>query len=141
MTIKSSQDRVALEALLKQLEALPSHQNPIKQAMRKLRNVHFARFVFLSEDKLAVITTYDGSLESYIDAFVNEIGAVFDQLLTHMQHAPPLPVAQHRQAFLQYVQRHDVAVGSFFSAYPALGVQDILLQERNSSGPGPEPHD
>ena len=130
MTIKSSQDRAELARLLNQMQALQTDQNPITRALRKLGNVHFARFVFLGDEKLAVITTYDGKFDAYIDAFVNELGDVFDQLLKHMQDAPPLPVAQNRPQFLDFVKRNDIAPAVlFYSAYPQLGVQDILLLE------------
>lgn len=131
MTIKSQQDYEQLNALLKNLQGQSSDQNPITQALNALSTVHFARFVFLSERQLAVITTYDGSFERYIDAFVNKIGKVFDMLLAHMQDAPPLPVESHRDEFLQYVQRNDLkCVGTMYSAYPNLTVLDILTMER-----------
>jgi hypothetical protein len=131
MTIKSAQDLAALKALLEKIQSMPPEQNPISRALTKLSTVHFARFVFLNEHQLAVITTYDGSFEDYIDAFVNTIGAVFDQLLAHMADAPPLPVSEHRAEFLDYVRRNDLkAVPPFYSAYPHLKVLDILTLDK-----------
>lgn len=131
MTIKSKQDYEQLNALLTNLQNQSPAQNPISLALNELSTVHFARFVFLSECQLAVITTYDGSFERYIDAFVNKIGKVFDMLLQHMQDAPPLPVELHRDEFLKYVQRNDLkCVGTMYSAYPNLTVLDILTLER-----------
>jgi hypothetical protein len=92
--------------------------------------VHFARFVFLDDRHLAVITTYDNDFADYIDSFVNEIGPVFDELLKRMDGAPPLPVSDHRKEFLDYVQRNDRASASFFSAYPSLNVIDILSMQK-----------
>ncbi len=104
MTIKSPEDRARLKELITTLQALPPESNPIARALTKLGNVHFARFVFIGDDKLAVITTYDDDFESYIRSFVDEIGGVFDQLLTHMKDAPPLPVEEHVTEFLEYVK-------------------------------------
>lgn len=127
MTIKSEQDYRQLKALIEKLQSLPPEQNPIVVALTKLATVHFARFVFLSESQLAVITTYDGSFEDYIDAFVNHLGGVFDQLLVHMKDASPTPVSDHRAEFLAFVKKHDLkCVPPLYSAYPGLKVLDIL---------------
>lgn len=131
MTTKSPEDTAALKALVTKIQGLPQEQNPIWQALTKLGTVHFARFVFLNDRQLAVITTYDGSFEDYIDAFVNTIGGVFDQLLAHMADAPPLPVSDHRDEFLAYVRRNDLtAMPPFYSAYPRLKVMDILTLDK-----------
>ena len=96
-------------------------------SLELLATVHFARFVFLENNtKLGVITTYDGSFDTYINEFVDEIGDVFNALLAHMSDAPPLPVQQNRQAFLDYVRKNDLrAIEPFFSAYPKATVLDI----------------
>jgi hypothetical protein len=131
MTIKSPADRAALQATIEHLQALPPESNPIATALKKIATVHFARFVFLNDSQLAVITTYDDSFDRYVDAFVDEIGMVFDKLLVHMKDAPPLPVADNREAFLQYVKKNDIpCVPPFFSAYPDLKVLDILTLQR-----------
>lgn len=127
MAIKSPQDAAALAALLHKIQSAPPGQNPIWTALNKLKTVHFARFVFLENNaKLAVITTYDGSFDDYINEFIDEIGDVFNALLAHMTDAPPLPVQQHRQAFLDYVRKNDLrAIEPFYSAYPQATVLDI----------------
>jgi hypothetical protein len=131
MDIKSPQDFQMLKALVEGIQRLPPDQNPIDRALTKLSMVHFARFVFLSDNQFAVITTYDGSFEEYIDAFVNAIGPVFDQLLSHMSAAPPLPVAEHPREFLDYVRNNDRrAIEPFYSAYPQLKVLDILTLKK-----------
>jgi hypothetical protein len=127
MTIKSTADAQALNGLLRKIQSAPLEQNPIWTALNKLNTVHFARFVFLENNtKLAVITTYDGSFEDYINEFIDEIGDVFNALLAHMTGAPSLPVQQNRQAFLDYVRANDLrAIEPFYSAYPKATVLDI----------------
>ena len=74
----------------------------------------------------AVITTYDGSFEDYINDFIDEIGDVFNALLSHMAGAPPLPVQQHRAEFLAYVRANDLrCIEPFYSAYPKATVLDV----------------
>jgi len=131
MTIKSPDDYKALKQTLEGLQKKPPNENPIRVALTKLGIVHFARFVFLGETQLAIITAYDGSFEDYVDAFINEIGGVFDMLFAHVKDAPPLPCSHHRKEFLDYIQKHDLrCIEPFYSAYPDLGVLDILTLQR-----------
>jgi hypothetical protein len=127
MSIKSADDTRVLEAMLHKIQSAPPEQNPIWTALNRLNTVHFARFVFLeNKTKLAVITTYDGSFDDYINEFIDEIGDVFNGLLAHMADAPQLPVQQNRQAFLDYVRANDLrAIEPFYSAYPTATVLDI----------------
>src|SRR4051812_7013872 len=127
MAIKSPTDAQALNALLQKIQSAPPAQNPIWAALNALNNVHFARFVFLEQNtKLAVITTYDGTFENYINEFIDAIGDVFNALLAHMSDAPTLPVQKNRQAFLDYVRANDLrAIEPFYSAYPRATVLDI----------------
>jgi hypothetical protein len=128
MTIKSPDDYQQLNQLLQKIQSAPPEQNPIWVALTKLQTVHFARFVFLENNtKLAVITTYDGSFEDYINEFIDEIGDVFNALLAHMSGAPALPVQRNRAAFLDYVRANDLrGIEPFYSAYPQATVLDIL---------------
>ena len=137
MTIKSAEDRDQLKRLIDGMQALPPDRNPIVLALTKLGDVHFARFVFIGEDKLAVITTYDNEFEVYIRSFVAEIGDIFDQLLTHMKDAPTESVKVNPEAFLEYVKKNDLTCEQpLYSAYPKLKVQDILtLQKRAAEQP------
>ena len=127
MTIKSPADAQMLAGLLAKIQSAPPALNPIWAALTKLNIVHFARFVFLEKNtKLAVITTYDGTFEDYINDFIDEIGDVFNALLAHMSDAPLLPVQQHRQEFLDYVRANDLrCIEPFYSAYPKATVLDI----------------
>ena len=127
MTIKSEASARELQGLLHQIQSAPPDKNPIWTALNKLNTVHFARFVFLENNtKLAVITTYDGTFEDYINEFIDEIGNVFNALLAHMTDASPIPIQQNRQAFLDYVRKNDLrAIEPFYSAYPKATVLDI----------------
>jgi hypothetical protein len=138
MDIKSNDDAAQLRAFLTASQEKPADQNPITVALNKLGLVHDARFVFLSNDtQLAVITTYDGDFETYIQAFTNELGDIFDFLLSHMKDAPPLKVKDHTAEFLAYVKKRDLqAFGGLYSAYPTLSVQDIkFIQTKATATP------
>lgn len=127
MTAKSPEACVGLRRTVEHLQSLPAEKNPIITALDRLGTVHFARFAFLDHNQLAVITTYDGDFETYINEFVNEIGEVFDTLLQYVADAPPLPVQTYRDEFLEFVRKNDRgAVGIFYSAYPERTVLDII---------------
>jgi hypothetical protein len=126
MKAASPQAYAALQQTVEGLQSRPPDQNPVVAALDKLGTVHFARFVFLGDDQLAVITTYDGDFDDYINDFIDEIGDVFNALLRHVDDGL-VPVQSHRQEFLRFVREHDLrCVGPFYSAYPDRTVLDIL---------------
>jgi hypothetical protein len=127
MKIKSDADYQQLNGILPHIQSLPPDNNPIWVALDKLANVHFARFAFLENNtRLAVITTYDGTFEDYINEFIDAIGDVFNGLLAHMAEAPPLPVQSNRTEFLAYVKANDFrGIEPFYCAYPTATVLDI----------------
>jgi hypothetical protein len=127
MKAKSPEDYAALQRLIAHFQSLPPEQNPVTIALNRIGTVHFARFAFLGNDQLGVITTYDGDFAVYINEFIDTIGDVFNALMVHVESAPPLPVQTYRQEFLDYVHSVDVGcVGTFYSAYPERTVLDIL---------------
>jgi hypothetical protein len=131
MKAKSPEDYAILRKTVEHLQSLPPDQNPVTVALNKIATVHFARFAFLDNDQLPVITSYDGDFEAYINEFINEIGDVFNILMAYVGNGPPLPVQTYRQEFLDYIRAHDFrCVGTFYSAYPDRTVLDIL----NSAG-------
>ncbi len=133
MTVRSPADRRTLQEKLEALQSLPREKNPIIAALDAIATVHFARFVFLDDIRLAVITTYDGDFDAYINEFVDHIGEVFDDLLQHVDGAPPLPVQRHRAEFLDYVRRNDLrCLPPFYSAYPRHTVLDVLAAATSS---------
>lgn len=128
MKAKCEESWTELRRAVEHLQSLPDDKNPIVIALNKIGTVHFARFVFVEESRqLAVITTYDGDFDTYINEFVNEIGDIFNTLLSFVVDAPPLPVQTYRQEFLDYIRAADLrCVGNFYSAYPDTTVLDVL---------------
>jgi len=135
--------QTALTAIMKIKQPTALHARALKLVLThayqrvvdildQVGTVHFARFVFLENDtKLALITAYDGSFETYMKNYIEVAGDLFDLMLDHIQDAPPLSVRQYRDEFIAYVRRIDVVSDSpLYSAYGHLTVQDILrLQE------------
>lgn len=105
-------------------------------ALQRLGFVHFARFLILPDTfgdikvtRFLIVTTFDFEFSDYVQIFVDELGEVFDQLLALMRNAPPTPVKQNREAFIEYVRKIRIPPVLFYTAYPDLSVQNILKME------------
>ena len=133
---------------LQQLGGLIATAKPaIDQALQTIGTVHFARFVVLDGStsnlqpgatgpyKLAVITSYDGDFNTYIQDFVNNIGKIFDMLLSMTTDGEALiPVEQNVEGFTKYVAQNDASQNApnsefvMYSAYPCT-VQQVLAAD------------
>ena len=131
LTLKSPADYDALVAIL------PIVKGQVDNAFAQLKNVHFARVVFLDDNtKVAVITEVDGDFDKYVQDFAQALGPVFDTLFAHSVEAPPLPVEdpQNLQAFIDLSKKYNITPAYFYSAYPDLTVINILNLQSQSQG-------
>jgi hypothetical protein len=107
------------------LNYLVQNQAAIDAALTQVGTVHFARFLLIPGTQyLFVITAYDGDFNAYIQAFTNLLGDVFNQLLSCVDPAPPLPVQQNVAAFQAFVKANNIPTG-LYSAYPNCTVVQI----------------
>lgn len=133
LNIKSKADAKKVQEFL----AMETTKTTINTALEAVGTVHFARFVFLSESELAIITSYDGDFEAYVDAFIDQLHSIFDTLLSFMiGGAEVTPIKKKTDEFLAYIKTHDRSrVGGVlqqeFCAYPNLTVAAILSCEDN----------
>jgi hypothetical protein len=120
------------------LSQIGKAQTAIDAALNAVATVHYARFVVFDRSapnlqpqggagpfSLGVITTFDGDFDVYIQAFVNELGPIFDAFLSlSVDGAGLIPVAQHVQEFTDYIAAHDASQQppnsgfGMYSAYP-----------------------
>jgi hypothetical protein len=109
-------------------------------ALKRLGFVHFARFFIVVDEvggtkiaRFIIVTTFDFDFRDYVQAFIEEIGDVFDQLVVLMQDAPPTPVREHREEFMKYVKQISsppaIIPALFYGAYPDYSVQNVLKME------------
>jgi hypothetical protein len=107
------------------LEYLVQNQDKINAALTQVGTVHFARFLAIPGTQyLFVITAYDGDFNTYIQAFTNLLGDVFNLLLSCVDPAPPLPVQKNVAAFQEFVKENNLQTG-LYSAYPDCTVVQI----------------
>lgn len=124
----------------------------IDQALGNIGTVHYARFLVLDTTTanlqptgptdannlvLAVITEYDGSFDTYISDFVNQLGPVFNALLQYVQGGSALiPVANNLAAFTAFIAKNDYSqmpgAPAMYGAY-SYTVQQILAWGQQNS--------
>jgi hypothetical protein len=105
----------------------------------RVRTIHFARFVFLdSRRRMLFISNYDGTLEAYMDDFVNKVGWGLNVMFSNGVGYPRTEWilqggAKQEQNFKYYVRRHQMPTAVWYKAYPGLTVFDLarntLLRE------------
>jgi hypothetical protein len=119
-----------LEELKATVKGLPVAA--LNMALDRVGTVHSTRFVILEDEqgrwaKLIVVAIYDGTVPHYISAFARELKLAFNTLFEFVADKPPLPVEDHVDEFIAYVESHDVpsANGETYRANPGLTVLDI----------------
>jgi hypothetical protein len=120
------------------LSQIGKAQPEIDAALNAVGTVHYARFVVFDRSapnlepqgatgpfSLAVITSFDGDFDVYIQDFVNKLGPIFDAFLSiSADGAGLIPVAQHVQEFTAYVAANNASQQppnsgfGMYSAYP-----------------------
>jgi hypothetical protein len=134
LNIKSEADAIKVQEFL----ANETTKKTINEALENIRTVHFARFVFLSKLQLAVITSYDGDFDVYIQRFADDLGEIFNVLLKLMTGTDGLfPVWENLADLKKYIKKNDRShingvLQSEFCAYPTLTVQDILKKSKQA---------
>jgi hypothetical protein len=99
-----------------------------------VRTIHFARWVFLDGKKRAVfMSNYDGSLESYMDDFINKVGFGLNVAFSGGIGYPTTKWlvgdgCSDERKFKEYLRRHQVPTQVWYKAYPGLTAIDL---ERN----------
>jgi hypothetical protein len=101
----------------------------------RVRTIHFARFVFLDgRQRMLFISNYDGTLEAYMDDFVNKVGWGLNIMFSNGLGYPRTDWvlqggAKQEQKFKYYVRRHQMPTAVWYKAYPGLTIFDLA---RNS---------
>jgi hypothetical protein len=106
-----------------------------KGRLARVRSIHFARWVFLDNHKrILFASNYDGSLESYMDDFINKVffglNVVFSAGIGYPSTRWLLEDgAWDEQKFEYFLRRHQLPTQVWYNAYPSM---TAVEQERNS---------
>ncbi len=103
--------------------------------LARVATIHFARWVFLDKKKrLFFASNYDGSLESYMDDFINKVAWGLNLVFSNGVGYPRTNWlisggAKDEQKFKYYIRRHELPTEVWYNAHPGLTAFDL---ERNT---------
>ncbi|NQW99063.1 hypothetical protein HQ447_00285, partial [bacterium] len=101
----------------------------------RIRTIHFARWVFLDDRKRMVFfSNYDGSVESYMDDFINKTGFGLNASFSNGIGYPRtnwlvLDGCADERKYKEFLRRHTIPTQVWYKAYPGLTAVDL---ERNT---------
>ena len=134
-TLKPGLLRLATAAFALLLIDYSARHVYMRGALARVRTIHFARWVFLDHrQRVLFISNYDGSLESYMDDFINKVGFGLNVVFSNGVGYPRTDwlikkgCADERK-FKEYLRRHQMPTDVWYKAYPGLTAVDL---ERNS---------
>ena len=103
--------------------------------LARVTSIQFARWVFLDKGKRVIFcSNYDGSLESYMDDFINKVFFGLNVVFSNGVGYPRtdwllLHGARNEQAFKGYLRRHQMPTQVWYNASPGL---TALNKRRNA---------
>ena len=98
--------------------------------LARVTSIQFARWVFLDSGKRVIFASnYDGSLESYMDDFINKVFFGLNVVFSNGIGYPRtrwliLDGARDEQTFKNYLRRHQMPTQVWYNAYPGLTAHD-----------------
>jgi hypothetical protein len=99
--------------------------------LARVNTIHFARWVFLdNKQRLFFASNYDGSLDSYMDDFINKVAFGLNLVFSNGVGYPTtnwliLDGAKDEQKFKDYIRRHELATEVWYNAHPGLTALDL----------------
>ena len=103
--------------------------------LARVRTIHFARWVWIDQKRrLAFMSNYDGSLESYMDDFINKAGFGLNFVFSNGIGYPKTnwllgEGCKDEQKFKNFLYRHEFYTNVWYNAHPGLTAVDL---ERNA---------
>jgi hypothetical protein len=105
-----------------------------------VKTIHFARWVFLDDRRrMFFASNYDGSLESYMDDFIDKVAWGLNLVFSNGVGYPKtrwlvFGGARNELAFKDYLRRHQVPTRVWYSAYGELTALNVQQNERIRAG-------
>jgi len=106
----------------------------------RVRTIHFARWVFLNGNRsMYFASLYDGSLESYMDDFINKVAFGLNLTFSHGVGYPRTRWmikggAESEQPFKDTLRRHQLPSQVWYMAHPGLTAIDMARNARIRRG-------
>ncbi len=115
--------------------------------LARVRSIHFARWVFLNDNRsMFFASLYDGSLESYMDDFINKVAFGLNLTFSHGVGYPRTRWlvkggAELEQPFKDTLRRHQLPSAVWYRAHPGLTATDMARNSRIRAGVEQYPKD
>jgi hypothetical protein len=95
-----------------------------------VKTIHFARWVYLTPELMTFISTYDGSLESYMDDFIDKVAWGLNAIFSNGLGYPPTVLlfwrgAHDEELFKNNLRNHQVPNPVWYSAYHDLTALNV----------------
>jgi hypothetical protein len=106
----------------------------------RIRTIHFARWVYLDGGKRMVFfSNYDGSVESYMDDFINKTGFGLNASFSNGIGYPKtnwlvLDGCADERNYKEFLRRHTIPTQVWYKAYPDLTAIDLERNTRIRNG-------
>jgi hypothetical protein len=103
----------------------------VRGHLARVPTIHFARWVFLNEKRRVLFASnYDGSLDSYMDDFINKVGWGLNLAFTNGIGYPTtrwlvLDGSKDEQKFKYFLRRHELPTEVWYNAHPGLTAFDL----------------
>jgi hypothetical protein len=108
--------------------------------LARVGTIHFARWVFMDDRRrLLFASNYDGSLDSYMDDFINKVAYGLNLVFSNGIGYPRTNFlmgggAQDELTFKYYLRRHQVPTQIWYKAYPGLTAADLARNTQIREG-------
>jgi hypothetical protein len=112
----------------------------VRGRLARVGTIHFARWVLLDgNQRLFFGSNYDGSLDAYMDDFINKVAWGLNLVFSNGIGYPRtkflvLGGAKNEQAFKYYIRRHQLPTEVWYKAYPGLTALDLARNSRIRAG-------
>lgn len=99
--------------------------------LTRVKTIHFARWILLdNKRRLLFASNYDGSLESYMDDFINKVAWGLNLVFSNGVGYPRThwlirEGAKDEQRFKYYIRRHELPTEVWYNAHPGLTAFDL----------------
>ncbi len=110
--------------------------------LARVGTIHFARWVFTdNRRRLFFASNYDGSLDSYMDDFINKVAYGLNLVFSNGIGYPRTSFllgggASREMEFKHYLRRHEVPTQVWYKAYPGLTTADLACNTLIREGLG-----
>jgi hypothetical protein len=108
--------------------------------LARVGTIHFARWVFMdNRRRLLFASNYDGSLDSYMDDFINKVAYGLNLVFSNGIGYPRTKFmlsggAKEEMTFKYYLRRHQVPTQVWYKAYPGLSTADLARNTQIHEG-------